>query len=56
MVVAGELLLKHLGEKKLPNLILHPSDTVRGWAAYMIACIPDISLSEILSLVRPLEA
>lgn len=54
MAVAGELLLKYLGEKELPNLVLHPADTVRGWAAYMIACIPDISLSERLSLVRPL--
>jgi 3-methyladenine DNA glycosylase AlkC len=54
MMIAGELILKYLGVEELPLLASHPADTVRGWAAYMIACIPDISLSERLSLVQPL--
>ncbi len=54
MAIAGELLLKYLGVEELPLLASHPADTVRGWAAYMIAKIPDISLSERLNLIRPL--
>lgn len=53
MAIAGELLLNHLGAKELPNIALHPADTVRGWAAYMVAGIPDIGLDERLSLIRP---
>ena len=37
------------------NLLMrHPSDTVRGWAAYQIAILPDLSLAERLNLIKPL--
>jgi 3-methyladenine DNA glycosylase AlkC len=32
----------------------HTSDTVRGWAAYVISAAPDLSLSRRLRLVQPL--
>ena len=37
-----------------PGLLAHPSDTVRGWAAYAIAAEPGLNLAERLRLVRPL--
>jgi 3-methyladenine DNA glycosylase AlkC len=46
MAIAGKLLLDKLGVEGLPRIREHSSDTVRGWAAYMIAAIPNISLSD----------
>ncbi|WP_250124586.1 HEAT repeat domain-containing protein [Chroococcidiopsis sp. CCMEE 29] len=54
MAIAGQLLFDQLGADGIPTLLEHPSDTVRGWAAYLIAAIPDLPLAERLSLVRPL--
>jgi 3-methyladenine DNA glycosylase AlkC len=54
MAVAGELLLDKLGTDGLNRIASHPSDTVRGWAAFMVAAIPDLNLIERLSLIRPL--
>jgi 3-methyladenine DNA glycosylase AlkC len=54
MAAAGKLLLDKLGVEGLPGIRDHSSDTVRGWAAYMIARIPDTNLSDRLNLIRPL--
>jgi 3-methyladenine DNA glycosylase AlkC len=54
MRIAGELLLEHVGLGGLDAVIAHPSDTVRGWAAYMVGLAPGLSLAERLTLVRPL--
>ncbi|WP_127081641.1 DNA alkylation repair protein [Dulcicalothrix desertica] len=54
MLIAGELLSKNLGATNLDSIAKHPADTVRSWAAYAIASIPDITLSERLNLIQPL--
>src|SRR5215213_5752514 len=54
MRIAGELLLEHVGLGGLDAVIGHQSDTVRGWAAYMIGLAPGLSLDERFTLVRPL--
>jgi 3-methyladenine DNA glycosylase AlkC len=54
MTATGKMLLEHLGMAGVRDLAEHPSDTVRGWAAYMLAAIPDLSLTERLSLIRDL--
>src|SRR5262245_61730858 len=36
MRIAGELCLEHVGLTNLDTLTRHTSDTVRGWAAYVI--------------------
>lgn len=54
MRIAGEVLLEHVGLGTLDVVVAHESDTVRGWAAYMIGLAPGLSLAERLTLVRPL--
>ncbi len=54
MEAFGEILLLHRGIESLPSLIAHPSDTVRGWACYMIGLTPKLRLKERLDLLRPL--
>jgi len=54
MQVAGELLATKLGEAGFEQLAAHSSDTVRGWACYLIANLPDLTLEQRLHLVRPL--
>jgi 3-methyladenine DNA glycosylase AlkC len=54
MAVAGKLLLEHLGADGVQDLAEHPSDTVRGWAAYMLAAIPNLPLTERLNSMRSL--
>lgn len=54
MRIAGELLLEHVGLGGLDALIDHRSDTVRGWAAYMVGLAPGLSLAERFTLIRPL--
>lgn len=54
MAAAGKLLLEHLGAEGVRDLAAHPSDTVRGWAAYLLAAIPDLTLAERLNLMRSL--
>lgn len=58
--VAGDGITKRMhvaGRLILPlwrDLADHPSDTVRGWAAYAIAALDDLSLAQRLELIRPL--
>ena len=54
MRVAGELCLEHVALSNVNSLIDHASDTVRGWAAYMIGLAPGLSLAERFTLMRPL--
>jgi 3-methyladenine DNA glycosylase AlkC len=54
MAMAGRLLLEHLGPTGYLQLARHRSDTVRGWAAYLLAACPEFSLGERLQLIRPL--
>lgn len=49
MDLAGRLIASHW-----PGLCAHPSDTVRGWAAYAIGAEPDLTLARRLELIRPL--
>jgi hypothetical protein len=54
MAAMGKLLLEHLGAVDVRDLAEHPSDTVRGWAAYLLAAIPDLTLAERLNRVKSL--
>ena len=54
MRIAGELLLEHVGLGGLDALVVHESDTVRGWAAYAIGLAPGLALAEWLTHIRPL--
>ena len=54
MALAGRLLLNHLGPVAYLHLARHRADTVRGWAAHLLAAAPQFSLGERLKLIRPL--
>nr|WP_197905154.1 DNA alkylation repair protein [Gemmata obscuriglobus] len=54
MDAVGELLLQHLTLDRLPLLTAHASDTVRGWACYVIGRAPKLKLNAKLDLIRPL--
>lgn len=54
MSLAGRMLLEKLGAGGYASVTEHPSDTVRGWAAFMLAEMPNLSLKERFELVRPL--
>jgi 3-methyladenine DNA glycosylase AlkC len=54
MALAGKLLLEHLGPTGYLALVRHRSDTVRSWAAYLLAASPDFSLGERIQLIRVL--
>lgn len=54
MRIAGKILLEYIGLDDLDPLIVHDSDTVRGWTAYAIGLAPGLSLAERLALIRPL--
>ena len=53
MALMGELLLEHLPEKRLSELEKHASDTVRGWACFIVGARQDYSLEERLQAIRP---
>jgi 3-methyladenine DNA glycosylase AlkC len=54
MAVAGQLSFEYFGAAGVERLAVHPSDTVRGWAAYLLAAIPDRSLAQRLISIRSL--
>lgn len=54
MALAGGELLDCLGPAAYLRLARHPSDIVRGWAAYLLAATPHFTLGERLQLIRPL--
>ncbi len=56
MGAAAKTLVDYGGSKILMEVMGHPSDTVRGWAAYMIGIMPHLSLAERLALIKPLAS
>lgn len=54
MMAFGELLWVALGEVGLRHCCEHVSDTVRGWACFMLGARPDLSLAARLDAIRPL--
>jgi len=56
MESAGQLLLRHIGDGQtaIDRFARHPSDTVRGWAAYMVGGLSNVSLARRLQQIRPL--
>ncbi len=54
MALAAALLIQHFGPTILPRLQTHPSDTVRGWACFVIGGQTDLGLEERLAAIRPL--
>ncbi len=53
MRIAGEILLEDFG-LDVEDFLEHPSDTVRGWAAYVIGLAPGLTLEDRLKRIRPL--
>lgn len=54
MAKAAEIIFDRFGMTKLDWLSSHPSDLLRGWAAYLIAKDPAISLADKIKLMRTL--
>ena len=54
MVATGHLLLEHYGPAGFHQFAQHPSDTVRGWAAFLLASIPAMDVRDRLLQIRPL--
>lgn len=52
MAAAGTFLLERLGPPAVGSLGRHPSDTVRGWACFMVGA-QTMSLSDRLTAIRP---
>lgn len=50
----GQILSRDFGVDYVDELINHPSDTVRSWAAYVIGLDPYLKLRERLKLIRAL--
>jgi len=51
---AGELLAVKLGDDGFAQLAQHSSDTVRGWACYLLARLPHLDLAQRLERIKPL--
>ncbi len=54
MMMAAKLLLDYKGKTGVEDLKHHTSDTVRGWASFMIGFSPNLSLRERLKRIKPL--
>ncbi|MGH8818807.1 MAG: HEAT repeat domain-containing protein, partial [Achromobacter pestifer] len=55
MALAARLLTEQQPAQHLEaRLTSHPSDTVRGWACFMIGAQPDVSVAARLERIRPL--
>ncbi len=54
MELCARVLYDEQGLDALPRLAGHRSDTVRGWACYLVGLAPDLSLARRLKLLRPL--
>lgn len=54
MGAMGALLFDELGSAGMAHCQAHASDTVRGWACFMVAAQPDMDLVARLATIRPL--
>ena len=54
MALAAQSLVDHGDAKYIAKLAASPSDTVRGWAAYVVGLTPKLSLEQRLARIRPL--
>lgn len=54
MALAAQMVLAARGGAAVLDLAAHPSDTVRGWAAYAVGLLPHLTLAERLAMIRPL--
>lgn len=54
MALAAALLLHQPGPQRLPGWMRHPSDTVRGWACFVVGAQPGLALHERLAILQPL--
>ncbi|EHK63559.1 hypothetical protein [Achromobacter arsenitoxydans] len=54
MALAARILLDAAGPQALAGMQTHASDTVRGWACFMVGALPGVSVQERLALIRPL--
>jgi len=54
MLKAAEIIYQYKGVAALDVLCEHESDTVRGWAAYLISLTPNLSLKQRLIRIRKL--
>ncbi|MEM9602564.1 MAG: DNA alkylation repair protein [Pseudomonadota bacterium] len=53
MALAAERVQNHLGHDAVARCQTHPSDTVRGWGAYVVASHGTRSLRQQLTAIRP---
>ncbi|MEN4918045.1 DNA alkylation repair protein [Achromobacter spanius] len=54
MALAARILLDGPGPQALAAMRAHASDTVRGWACFMVGALPGVSVAQRLDLIRPL--
>jgi 3-methyladenine DNA glycosylase AlkC len=54
MAMAADVVRSGEGADAFDFMAAHASDTVRGWAAYLLAAIPHLSLADRLAKIRPL--
>lgn len=54
MALAARLLSEAFGPGCATALAAHPSDTVRGWACFVISALPGLTPAERLATIRPL--
>jgi 3-methyladenine DNA glycosylase AlkC len=54
MALAGELLLSHFGSDAFERFAKHCSDVVRGFSAYALSKMPDVTLADKMQKIRSL--
>lgn len=54
MALAARILHEGLGPVGFTRMAAQASDTARGWACFMVAATPDLSLAQRLARIRPL--
>ena len=53
MVLLGQIMAERFADDGADALVAHPSDTVRGWACFLVGALSDRSLAWRLEAVRP---
>jgi 3-methyladenine DNA glycosylase AlkC len=54
MAQTGALLRAELPAADWPGAAAHPSDTVRGWACFLLGARPELDMAQRLAILRPL--